>query len=135
MSSENPNTREVLILTDETGNMYAIPRDVLVNHILTGEQKAAVEKELSSEDVAGFSMAGRDASTSSAANVQSAGAAANNYAGATSAAADANANTFAAANSAYAANSSAASASTGMLSGAFFNLNVNLFGTSSDRYM
>lgn len=132
MSSENSNTREVLILTDETGNMYAIPRDVLVNHILTGEQKAAVEKELSSEDVAGFRW---DANTSSAANMQSASAAANNYAGASSAAADANANTFAAANSAYAANSSAASAASGMLSGAFFNLNVNLFGASSDRYM
>lgn len=132
MSSENSNTREVLILTDETGNMYAIPRDVLVNHILTGEQKAAVEKELSSDDVAGFGLTVSGATANSATAAQSASAAANNYAGATSAAADANANTFAAANSAYAANSSAASTASGMLSGAFFSLSIDLFGASRD---
>lgn len=136
MSSESATTREVLILSDDSGNMYAIPRDVLVNHKLTGEQKAAVEKELSKDDVEGFSQnqsaaSGSLAASSNSANTMGAAAgAANNAAGASAASVD----SFTAAYSNAAASSAAVSSSTGMLSGGFFNLNINLFGNSADSF-
>jgi hypothetical protein len=55
---ENPMTteaNEVLVLTGEGGEIYAIPRDVVERHRLTGERKQAVERELG-DDVTGYSM-------------------------------------------------------------------------------
>ena len=46
---------EVLVLTDNEGNYFAIPRDTLDQHRLTGEQKAKVE-ELVGGDVEGYTM-------------------------------------------------------------------------------
>jgi hypothetical protein len=52
MTSE---ANEVLVLTGEGGEIYAIPRDVVERHRLTGERKQAVERELG-DDVTGYSM-------------------------------------------------------------------------------
>lgn len=46
---------KVLILTDEEGNMYAIPRDVVESHRVTGEEKAQLESQLGA-DVSGYNM-------------------------------------------------------------------------------
>lgn len=54
--ADTTNTNdEVLVLTDNEGNYYAIPRATLDQHRLTGEQKAKVE-ELVGGDVEGYTM-------------------------------------------------------------------------------
>jgi hypothetical protein len=55
MATHNVEGNEVLLLTTEDGEMYAIPRDVVERHRVTGERKAAIESELG-EDVSGYSM-------------------------------------------------------------------------------
>ncbi len=55
MTNYGSDQNEVLVLTDEAGNLYAIPRDVVEQHRLTGEQKAQFESQLG-EDVSGYSM-------------------------------------------------------------------------------
>ncbi len=51
----NVNNDDVLLLTDEAGNMYAIPREALERHRVTGEEKAQWE-QLAGDDVSGYSM-------------------------------------------------------------------------------
>jgi hypothetical protein len=53
---DNTNTDgDVLLLTDEAGNMYAIPREALERHRVSGEEKARWE-QLTGDEVSGYSM-------------------------------------------------------------------------------
>ncbi len=47
---------EVLVLTDGEGNLYAIPRETLERHKLSGEGKAWLEKQMGEhgDDVSGY---------------------------------------------------------------------------------
>lgn len=49
------NSGDTLVLTGPDGTIYAIPRDVLLQHRATPEQVAAIEAQMD-EDVSGFMM-------------------------------------------------------------------------------
>ena len=55
MANDAVQGNEMLVLTDENGNTYAIPREVVERHRVTADRKAAMERELG-EDVSGYSM-------------------------------------------------------------------------------
>jgi len=55
MAGDMSENNDMLVLSDHHGNMYAIPRDVVVKHRLTPEQRAELEKQVG-EDVAGFQL-------------------------------------------------------------------------------
>ena len=55
MSDQNTRNDEFLLLTDEEGNYFAIPRGTVEQYRAEGEQKERIEKALG-EDVSGFSM-------------------------------------------------------------------------------
>lgn len=55
MINHGSDEGDILVLTDEEGNMYAIPRQVVEQHRLTEAQKAEITSELG-DDVSGYSM-------------------------------------------------------------------------------
>src|SRR6476619_539862 len=55
MAGDISDSGDVLVLSDNEGNVYAIPRPVVERHRLTPEQRAQVEQELG-DDVAGFQL-------------------------------------------------------------------------------
>jgi hypothetical protein len=67
---EDTGKYNALVLTDQQGNYYAIPREVLESHRVTGEQKAQIEEAMGG-DVEGFRWA---ANRSATAGPQTAGA-------------------------------------------------------------
>jgi hypothetical protein len=52
---DNRAETEVLVLTGDAGELYAIPQDALEHYRLTDEQKAEVEEQWG-EEVSGYSM-------------------------------------------------------------------------------
>jgi hypothetical protein len=55
MAGDTSENNDMLVLSDNHGNMFAIPRDVVERHQLTPEQRAEIEKQLG-EDVSGFQL-------------------------------------------------------------------------------
>src|SRR5689334_6536277 len=55
VSTYGSDQSDVLVLSDEAGNMYAIPRQVVEQHMLTDQERAQIESQLD-EDVSGYSM-------------------------------------------------------------------------------
>ena len=55
MSDNSNQNKGVLVLSDGAGNYYAIPRDVVQAHRVTGEQRDQIEKALG-DDVSGYGM-------------------------------------------------------------------------------
>src|SRR3954451_5999649 len=47
---------QVLVFTDQDGNMYAFPREVVEQHRLTPEQKSVLVDQISAHDVAHFDV-------------------------------------------------------------------------------
>ena len=56
MAQEPTGTREVVILSDNKGTFYAIPRKVVEDHRLTDEQRAKLEGLLGGDEVSGYAM-------------------------------------------------------------------------------
>ena len=56
MANQPTNNDEFLVLTDEEGNYYAIPRDLVERHRMSGEDRTRVNELLGEDDVEGFSM-------------------------------------------------------------------------------
>ena len=55
MSEKAMRNDEFLLLTDENGNYFAIPRETVEQYRAKGEQKVRIEKALG-DDVSGFTM-------------------------------------------------------------------------------
>lgn len=55
MTNYGSDNDDMLVLTDDEGNMYAIPRQVVEQHRLSEAQKAEITSELG-DDVSGYSM-------------------------------------------------------------------------------
>jgi hypothetical protein len=55
MSNPANQTNEVLVLTGEGGEIYAIPREVVEQHRVTGSNKTEIETQLEDE-VSGYTM-------------------------------------------------------------------------------
>ncbi len=55
MADNTAGNDEFLLLTDENGNYFAIPRGTVEKYKATGEQRDQIEQALG-EDVSGFSM-------------------------------------------------------------------------------
>ena len=55
MADNTTNSKELLVLSDQEGNYFAIPRDVVEQHRVTGEQKEQIE-QLMGSDVSGYGM-------------------------------------------------------------------------------
>ena len=55
MADNSTQNKAVLVLSDGAGNYYAIPRNVVEEHRVTGEQRDQIEKVLG-DDVSGYGM-------------------------------------------------------------------------------
>ena len=55
MADNSTQNKGVLVLSDGAGNYYAIPRNVVQEHLVTGEQRDQIEKALG-DDVSGYGM-------------------------------------------------------------------------------
>jgi len=120
MAGESTNTTEALVLSDESGNLYAIPRETLDSYRLTDAQKAAVKQDLQDDEVAGFLMFGSSQASSAAAD----------YAASSSAMSSSSMSSSAFADSA-SADSASSSASSSMLTGSFFQVDSTVFNPAS----
>jgi len=116
MASESKNTTEALVLSDESGNLYAIPRETLDRYRLNDAQKAAVKQDLQDDEVAGFVMFGSSQASSAAAD----------YAASSNTLSSSSMSSSAFADSAY-TDSASSSASSSMLTGSFFQVDTTVF--------
>jgi hypothetical protein len=82
MGNEMTDEVEALLIIDESGDYFAIPREVVESHRLSTEERASVDEELG-EDVEGFrqSAAGAKGAASTAHQAKAAGAGAANSLG------------------------------------------------------
>lgn len=55
MSDYGSDQGDVLVLSDENGNVFAIPREVVEQYRLTDQERAQLESQ-SGKDVSGYSM-------------------------------------------------------------------------------
>jgi hypothetical protein len=62
---------EALVLTDSEGNLYAIPRETVEQHRVTGDEKTTIERGLG-DDVRGFAQFASQATAQNASSVASA---------------------------------------------------------------
>ena len=124
-TSNTGDTVEALVLTDQSGNYYAIPREIIERFRVTGEKQVQVE-ELLGQDVSGYRFA---FSSNPSANFSSNQSDANTSGALQSSSLQSNTS---GANSDFMAsgNTSSSASSSGLLSGAFMSMPSNLVSGS-----